>query len=138
MMPSRKNRPERVEARRLRALERQSDTPYPSTITAPAPSKPVSERFAGWLDEQPPIIKTVTIAPIALFYTVVGLLYVFAAPLTFALCVIDTWSWKIPVFWRLVVICTVDAFLAGLWPGTWLYWLIASAWGHETPLRLIF
>lgn len=63
--------------------------------------------------------------------------YWIAGPLTFILCVVDTWSTKWPVVGKLAFNLTFDAFAAAIWPVTWVVWMIEIAIGRPTPLNLL-
>jgi hypothetical protein len=68
---------------------------------------------------------------------VVGIIYMVAGPVTFVLNVIDTWQQQIPVWAKLLVNLTLDAFLAMIWPVTWVLWIILEIFGRETPLSTV-
>jgi hypothetical protein len=67
----------------------------------------------------------------------VGLVWMLASPITYLLCIVDTWHWPVSVYTKLVMNVTIDALASTFWPGTWVFWLIASATGHHTPLGLL-
>jgi hypothetical protein len=65
------------------------------------------------------------------------LLAVIATPLTFILNVIETWHGTASVPVKLLVNVTLDAFLAAIWPITWILWVVGAWLGYPTPLSLL-
>jgi hypothetical protein len=67
------------------------------------------------------------------------ILWMLAGPVTYILNVVETWRGPASVPVKLLVSVTLDAFLAGIWPVTWVIWAIESfGFGHSTPLDLLF
>jgi hypothetical protein len=64
----------------------------------------------------------------------------FAGPLTYILCVVDTWHGRSSVPVKLLLNFTLDALAATFWPGAWIIWIIQANVGHihNTPLGLLF
>ena len=67
-----------------------------------------------------------------------GLVYMFAGPITFIVLVVDTWQSRASVPVKLLLSLTLDAFLAAIWPITWLLWAIQWMAGSETALVRVF
>jgi hypothetical protein len=65
----------------------------------------------------------------------IGLAWALAGPVTYILLVVDTWRGNASVIWKLFLCLTVDAFLAALWPLTWIFWGVQHYLGHDTPLH---
>lgn len=73
-----------------------------------------------------------------LFGGVVGLVWVFAGPVTYILNVVDTWGSRSPVIVKLLINLTLDVVLALIWPITWLIWAVQLMMDIEcTPSRLL-
>jgi hypothetical protein len=66
------------------------------------------------------------------------LLFMFGGPITYILNVIDTWQGNASIFVKLLLNITLDAFLAVIWPITWVLWIVMHLYGSHTPLRIIF
>jgi hypothetical protein len=62
-----------------------------------------------------------------------------AGPVTYILCVVDTWHGHSSVLVKLLINITLDGICAVVWPVTWIFWLIQIAAGHlqSTPLGLL-
>jgi len=75
-------------------------------------------------------------AKLALMFPAV-IAWALAAPITFILNVVHTWQGHAPVWLKLLMNITLDAFLAGIWPITWMLWFIFRYNGQSTPLDLI-
>jgi hypothetical protein len=73
-----------------------------------------------------------------LFSGSIGCLWMIAGPVTYILNVVDTWSGRNPVWMKLLINLTLDAFLAAIWPITWILWGIYELMGKHTPLDLLF
>ncbi|MEC5322284.1 hypothetical protein [Aurantimonas sp. A3-2-R12] len=58
-------------------------------------------------------------------------------PLTFILGVVDTWQSGMSVFLKIVMSLTIDAFLAAIWPITWMIWIVMHLAGNDTPLSTV-
>jgi hypothetical protein len=67
-----------------------------------------------------------------------GILWVVAGPVTYIICVIDTWSERSSVFVKLLINLTLDAFLGAIWPITWAIWIVMQMAGSATPLKTVF
>jgi len=67
-----------------------------------------------------------------------GILYLIAGPVTYIICVVDTWSGSSTVVVKLLVNLTIDAFLAFIWPLTWIVWLLQEAFGGTSPIEVVF
>jgi hypothetical protein len=67
-----------------------------------------------------------------------GIVWVLASPVTYILLVVDTWHGRANVVVKLLVCVTFDAFLAAIWPITWILWIAMYFLGWHTPLRLLF
>ena len=65
-------------------------------------------------------------------------LWIVAGPITYILNVVDTWRGSASVVVKLIINLTLDAFLAAIWPITWMLWIIYHLNGKSTPLRLLF
>jgi hypothetical protein len=74
-------------------------------------------------------MKELVTVPLVLMWRVAG-------PITYILCVVDTWHQSVSVPVKLLINLTLDAFLAVVWPGTWLLWGITAAIGFHTPLAM--
>jgi len=61
-----------------------------------------------------------------------------AVTLTFVLNILDTWQGTQSVLVKLLFSLTLDAFLAVIWPITWMLWVDAAWSGHRTPLSFLF
>lgn len=61
-----------------------------------------------------------------------------AGPVTYILSIVDTWQGQSSVLVKLLVSLTLDAFLAAIWPITWILWVVMYSFGQHTPLNLIF
>ena len=57
---------------------------------------------------------------------------------TFALNVIDTWHGHASILVKVLINLTLDAFLASIWPITWMLWLVEYAMGKSTPFDFLF
>lgn len=66
-----------------------------------------------------------------------GIVFMIAAPLTFILGVVDTWSSNSAVWVKILISLTLDAFLAAIWPVTWVIWFLMHAMGNSTPLSTV-
>lgn len=70
--------------------------------------------------------------------TPISVAWYVAGPVTYILCVVDTWQGRGPVPVKLLMNFTLDAFLAVIWPITWVIWFVMNLSGQHTPLRLLF
>lgn len=69
---------------------------------------------------------------------VLGIVWMFAGPITFIINVVDTWSTNMSVLGKLAMNLTLDALLAAIWPVTWLIWIAKYASGsYATPLTTV-
>lgn len=66
-----------------------------------------------------------------------GILFMIAGPVTYILNVVDTWQSSSSVIVKLLINLTLDAFLAFIWPITWVLWLFWEMAGRETPLSTV-
>ena len=69
--------------------------------------------------------------------TPVMLTWILAGPITYILNVVHTWHGHAPIWLKLLINLTLDAFLAAIWPITWALWFVWRAMGRSTPLELI-
>lgn len=60
-----------------------------------------------------------------------------AGPITYIICVIDTWSDMSSVLWKLFIGLILDIVLATLWPVTWFLSLLLEAFGTRTPITTV-
>lgn len=68
----------------------------------------------------------------------VAALWIIAGPLTYILSVAHTWQTDSSVFTKIFVSIFLDAAVAALWPGAWIYWLFAHFIAQvDTPLALL-
>lgn len=65
------------------------------------------------------------------------LAYSLASPITFIVSVVDTWKGQGSVLVKIIVSLTIDAFLSGIWPLTWILWAVLQATGRATPLHTV-
>jgi hypothetical protein len=63
-----------------------------------------------------------------------GIVWMLAGPITYIICVVDTWSGRSEVWLKIVINLTLDAFLAFIWPITWMLWGVMYLAGAESPL----
>lgn len=68
---------------------------------------------------------------------VVGIIFMIAAPVTYILAVVDTWSSHNSIFVKVLICLTLDAFLAMIWPITWAIWLVMHWAGNSTPISTV-
>lgn len=59
-------------------------------------------------------------------------------PATWIINLIDTWTSGASVLVKILLSLTIDAFLAMIWPITWLLWLGEALVGHESSLTRLF
>jgi len=74
----------------------------------------------------------------AVFAVPATIAYVIAGPVTYILNVVDTWQGNSSIIVKLLINLTLDAFLAAIWPVTWVLWIVLHLSGQHTPLRLLF
>jgi hypothetical protein len=67
-----------------------------------------------------------------------GVIFILGSPLTYIISVVDTWSTKTPVLFKILTNLTIDAFLALIWPITWALWAVMHLMGQDTPLSTVF
>ena len=67
----------------------------------------------------------------------VGCVWMLAGPVTYVLEIVDTWQTNMSIVGKLVVCVTIDAILAGLWPVTWIIWIVQYFTGHHSPLNIL-
>lgn len=66
-----------------------------------------------------------------------GVLFMFAAPITWVLAIIDTWGSNTSTFVKIIICVTLDAFLATIWPITWVIWTVMHLAGKSTPISTV-
>ena len=66
------------------------------------------------------------------------IVYALAGPITYIINVVDTWQGRSSVFVKLLINLTLDAFLAIIWPITWLIWFVMWLAGSESSLTRVF
>lgn len=76
-------------------------------------------------------VRTAMMAPL-------GIIWLLGGPITYLLLLIDTWQGHGSVFIKILITVTLDAFLAMIWPITWVIWTVTHLGGGATPLRLFF
>lgn len=64
--------------------------------------------------------------------------FLLGGPITFIIALIDTWRGSASAVVKVLISLTLDAFLAMIWPITWVLWLIMHAAGQATPIRTVF
>jgi len=67
----------------------------------------------------------------------IALLYLLASPVTYFLAVVQTWQSSSSVLWKILTSVTVDAILAGAWPGTWVVWIVGQQLGMTRPIKTV-
>lgn len=55
-----------------------------------------------------------------------AIIWMFAGPITYIILIIDTWQSKSNVLIKFAINLTLDAFLAVIWPITWVIWLVSE------------
>ncbi|MFN0193320.1 MAG: hypothetical protein ACKVP5_15335 [Aestuariivirga sp.] len=68
----------------------------------------------------------------------IGIVWTIAGPITYVLLVVETWKGNSPVWLKLIINLTLDAFLSVIWPITWALWGIQHLMGKATPLSVLF
>ncbi len=68
----------------------------------------------------------------------IGMVWMIAGPVTYILGVVDTWKGNNSVWLKLLINLTFDAFLAVIWPITWILWGVSEAMGKHSPLDVFF
>ena len=66
-----------------------------------------------------------------------GVVFMFGSPVTYIICVVDTWSTKGSVLVKILMNLTIDAFLSLIWPITWALWTLLHLMGRDTPLSTV-
>lgn len=66
-----------------------------------------------------------------------GLVWMLAGPVTYIICIVDTWSGRSAIWVKILINLTLDAFLSVIWPITWTIWFIMHAAGNVTPLSRV-
>ncbi len=66
-----------------------------------------------------------------------GIVFALGSPITFIINVVDTWQGQASVLGKLLISLTLDAFLAAIWPVTWLIWIVMHLMGHGTSLSRV-
>jgi hypothetical protein len=59
-------------------------------------------------------------------------------PVTYIINVVDTWHGPLSPIFKIAINLTLDAFLAGIWPITWVLWGVEHLMGQPTPLQSVF
>ncbi len=72
------------------------------------------------------MIRELATFPFAIAFSVAG-------PVTYIICIVDTWQGNLPVWAKLLFNLTFDAFLGLIWPITWLLWLGMYLMGTDSP-----
>jgi hypothetical protein len=67
----------------------------------------------------------------------IALLYLLASPVTYVLAVVQTWQSSSSFLWKILMSVTVDAILAGVWPVTWVVWIVGQQLGMTTPIETV-
>jgi len=67
-----------------------------------------------------------------------GVIFMLGSPVTYIISVVDTWSTRAPVLFKILINLTIDAFLALIWPITWALWTLLHLMGRDTPLSTVF
>lgn len=67
-----------------------------------------------------------------------GIVWVFAGPITYVLCIVDTWKGGGSTIVKLLISITLDAILAAIWPITWAIWGFQKFFGYHSPIDLLF
>lgn len=75
----------------------------------------------------------------ALFGLPFAIIFWIAGPVTYILLIVDTWQTRSSTLLKIVISLTLDAFMAAIWPITWLIWLFqyAIAKSYTTPLTTV-
>lgn len=71
------------------------------------------------------------------FAAPIAILCIFATPITFVIGVVDTWQGRSSVLVKILISVTLDAFLAVIWPVTWLLWIGLELLGRSSPLSTV-
>ena len=66
-----------------------------------------------------------------------GVLFLFAGPITYIIGVIDTWQGNASVLVKILIALSIDAFLAMIWPVTWTLWMIMYFLGKDSPISTV-
>lgn len=66
-----------------------------------------------------------------------GVVFMLGGPITYIINVVDTWQGHSSVVVKLLINLTLDAFLAVIWPITWLLWILMHVTGNDTPLSRV-
>lgn len=75
-------------------------------------------------------LKAIAAAPI-------GTIWFLAGPVTYIVAVVDTWQGQSSVVVKILINLTLDAFLAMIWPITWVLWLVWELMDKGTPLSRV-
>ena len=68
----------------------------------------------------------------------IAVVWFLAGPITYIICVVDTWSGSANIFVKILISLTLDAFLAAIWPITWVLWIVQEfLFRNDTPLSTV-
>lgn len=66
-----------------------------------------------------------------------GVAFALGGLITYIINVVDTWQGHNSVVVKLLLNLTLDAFLAFIWPVTWILWLVMYLAGNETSFSRV-
>lgn len=70
--------------------------------------------------------------------TVGWLIFMAMMPVTYVIGIIHTWSSGGSTLWKIFMSVSFDVFMAVIWPGTWVVWIVKHLAGGWTPLQSVF
>ncbi len=67
-----------------------------------------------------------------------GLVFSIIGAITYIINVVDTWRSGGSALINILINLTLDAFLAAIWPVTWILWIFHHYVGKSSPLDWLF